>query len=133
MTVTAIAFERSPIGSSSVVLENFKMSIGIAGGDELGRDFGANLLDDTALTPVISGAAVTAADNGSGRVVFTLDAPYEYTAGNLLIDFSFGGISGNMYVWSWDAGGNTFLAANGIAASTGTPYSFPPLIVIKGM
>ena len=132
MIITAIAFERSPMGSSSVVLEDFKLSLGTAGGDELGSDFGANLAEGSSLLPVYSGATVSAADNGNGRVVFQLDTPYQYTGGNLLIDFSFANVSGNMYVWSWDAGGNTILAANGTAAETGTPYAFPPVIVIKG-
>lgn len=132
MTITAIAFERSPMGSSSVLLEDFKMSLGMAGGAELGRDFGSNLAEDELLVPVLSGATITAADNGNGRVVFQLDTPYLYTGGNLLIDFSFSNLSGNMYVWSWDAGGNAILAGNGTAASTGTPYGFPPVVVIKG-
>lgn len=132
MTITAIAFERSPMGSSSVLLEDFKMSLGTAGGSELGSDFGANLAENTVLTPVFSGATISAADNGNGRVVFDLESPYEYTGGNLLIDFSFSSISGSMYVWSCDAGGNTILSANGTAAVTGTPYAFPPVIVIKG-
>ncbi len=132
MIITAIAFERAPMGSSSVLLEDFKISLGIAGGDELGSDFGANPVEGSILQPVFSGATVSAADNGNGRVVFLLDSPYEYSGGNLLIDFSFADVSGNMYVWSWDAGGNTILAANGTAATTGTPYAFPPVIVIKG-
>jgi len=120
------------MGSSSVILDDFKMSLGYAGGDELGTDFGANLAAGTSLSPVFSGATVSAADNGNGRVVFQLDTPFEYTGGNLLIDFSFADISGSMYVWSWDAGGSAILTANGTAASTGSAYSFPPVIVIKG-
>lgn len=132
MTITAIAFERAPMGSSSVLLDDFKMSLGIAGGQELGSDFSSNLSAESTLQPVFSGSTVSAADNGSGRVVFHLDTPYEYTGGNLLIDFSFSDIQGSMYVWSWDAGGNRILAANGSAATSGTPYSFPPVVVIKG-
>lgn len=120
------------MGSSSVLLEDFKMSLGRARGDELGSEFGENLAEDATLTPVFSGATVSAADNGNGRVVFELDTPYEYTGGDLLIDFSFANVSGSMYVWSWDSGGNTILAANGTAAVTGTPHTFPPVIIIKG-
>jgi len=132
LTITAIAFERAPMGSSSVILNDFKMSLGIAGGEELGRNFGGNLAPDERLQPVTAGSTVTAGDNGSGQVVFELDTPYEYTGGNLLIDMSFTNIQGSMYVWSWDAGGNRIVAASGANAETGDAFSFPPVIVIKG-
>lgn len=132
MTITAVGFEKAPMGGSSVVLSNFKLSLGLAGGEELGADFGANLLAEELLQPSCSGSTVTAADNGQGQIVFTLDTPYEYTGGNLLIDMSFSNVSGSVYVWSWDAGGNRIVSGNGATSDSGTPYSYTPVIIIKG-
>ena len=132
MTITSIGFARSPMGASSVVLENFRMSLGTAAGPGLDDSFSENVAGGTTLTQVFAGASVTAADNGRGVVVFSLDSPWEYQGGDLLIDFSFSHISGSMYVWSWDSGDNLFLSATGAAAETGYAYSFPPMMVIKG-
>ncbi len=132
MTITALAFERAPMGASSVVMSDFKLSLSIAGGEELGSDFGGNIPPGELLQLCYSGSTVTAADNGHGRVVFLLDTPFEYTGGNLLVDMSFSNISGSMYVWSWDAGGNRILSGNSAASETGTAYSYPPVIVLKG-
>ena len=120
------------MGSSSVVISNFKLCLGIAGGEELGRSFPDNPAPDEPLQQVLSGSMVTAADNGNGRVVFELDTPWEYTGGNLLIDMSYTDIQGSMYVWCWDAGGNRLLSATGATAETGNASSFPPMVVIKG-
>ena len=132
VTITEIVFSRAPMGASSVVMEGFKISMGLAGGEELGREFAGNLAQDSTVSPVFFSSSATAADDGNGMVVFPLDTPFEYTGGNLLIDMSFTDIQGNMYLWSWDSGGNTMLSANGVTADTGYPHSYPPMIILRG-
>lgn len=132
MTITAIGFRRADMASSSVILHGLKISLGPAGGEELGPEFAMNLPEDAGLTPVLSGSAFTAADDGSGNVLFELDTEYEHDGGHLLLDISYSDIDGNMYVWSWDSGGNTMLSASGLAADRGFPHSFPPMLIIQG-
>lgn len=131
MTITEIGFERAPMGSSSAVLSNFRLNLGTAGGEEPGGEFAGNVSDDGLLRLVFSGSSVTAADGGDGRVMFSLDPPYEYTGGHLLLDFSYTDIQGSMYVWSWDAGGKRMVSAYG-SAETGSVTPFPPVVVIRG-
>lgn len=132
MTITEIAFERVPMGGSSALLYNFTMSLGEAGGEELGRRFEENLVQDSTLKIVYSGSRVTAGDNGEGRISFVLDTPYEYTGGNLLVDFSFSNIEGSVYAWTWNAEGNRYLSGNTVDSAQGTVSSTVPVIVITG-
>ncbi|MCD4708082.1 MAG: hypothetical protein K8S62_10135 [Candidatus Sabulitectum sp.] len=132
MTITEISFERAPMGSSSVLLYGFKIALSEAGGEELGRDFGKNSAEDSAFEVVYSGTRVTAADNGEGRVSFSLDTPYEYTGGNLLIDLSYSNIEGSMYVWSWNSNGYRFLTASGANSTEGIVSPLVPVMVIIG-
>lgn len=120
------------MGDSSVLLYDLNISLGEAGGEELGGDFGKNLASGSSLDIVYSATRVTAADNGQGRVSFTLDTPYEYTGGNLLIDLSYTNIQGSIYVWNWNAGGNRFVVATGARSATGTATSMVPTVVISG-
>lgn len=131
MTITEIGFERAPMGTSSVVLSDFRLNLGTAVLEEPGGVFAGNVSEEGPLQLVFSGSSVTAADGGDGRVMFSLDSPYEYTGGHLLLDFSFTDIQGNMYVWSFDAGGGRMVAAYG-SSEAGSVHSFPPVVVIKG-
>jgi hypothetical protein len=132
MTITAISFERAPMGPASVLLYDFNISLGEAGGEELGSDFGKNLASGSSLEIVYSGTRVTAADDGEGRINFVLDTPYEYNGGNLLIDLSYTNIQGSVYVWSFNAGGNRFVVAADARAAAGTASSMVPTVVISG-
>ncbi|PIE51670.1 hypothetical protein CSA37_04020 [Candidatus Fermentibacteria bacterium] len=132
MTITEVGFKRAAFGSSSVTLYDFKLSLGYAGGVELGRNFHENAASETVLAPLFAGSTVTAADNGQGQVMFTLNEPFEYTGGNLLVDLSFSDISGSMYLWAWDSGEKRVVTADRISCENGNACSVPPVVVIKG-
>ncbi len=130
MTITELAFERAPVGGSSVLLHGFKIALTEGGGSELGRNFAGNILEDSPFTVVFSGSRVTAADDGEGRVSFVLDTPYEYTGGNLLIDMSYTNIEGSMYVWGWNPDGYRFLTASSSNSTEGNVAMLTPVVVV---
>ncbi|MCK5130702.1 MAG: hypothetical protein KAR40_00940 [Candidatus Sabulitectum sp.] len=132
MTITEIAFEKAPMGAPSVLMHGFKIAFTEAGGEELGRDFANNLAEDSHFQVVYSGSRVTASGDGEGRISFVLDTPYEYTGGNLLVDMSYTGIEGSMYVWSWNPNSYRFMTANGVNSSEGMVSPLVPVVVITG-
>lgn len=132
MTITEISFERAPTGAPSVLMHGFKIALTEAGGEELGTDFAKNLADESSFLVVYSGSRVVAADNGEGRINFTLDSPYEYSGGDLLIDMSYSSIEGSMYVWGWNPDSFRFLTANGVNSSQGLVSPVVPVVVITG-
>ena len=132
MTITEIAFQRASVGAPSVLMYGFKIALSEAGGEELGRDFGKNIAEDSTFEVVFSSSRATAADNGEGRVIFTLDTPYEYTGGNLLIDMSYTSIEGSMYVWSWSPDSYRLLTANGAGSTEGVVSPLVPVVIITG-
>ncbi len=132
MTISMISFEKSPAAGNSVLLDNLTISLGEAGGEELGNQFGGNLVEDSPLEIVFSVSRVTASADSEGRINFTLDTPYEYTGGNLLIDLSYSNISGSMYTWGWSPDQYRFLAGEGSRATQGNVSPLVPVIVITG-
>jgi hypothetical protein len=128
--ITAIAFERAPMGSSSVILEGLTVRIGEARSAELGDDFALNLKSGEAMTLVLSATTFTVADHGSGRAVLPLETPYVHSGGHLLLDMSFDNLQGNMYTWGWDAGSSILLSASGARAATGRVSSMAPVLVL---
>ncbi len=120
------------MGNAFVNLNDFTVSLGIAGGEELGTSFGENLLEDSVLQVVISSSRSTLSANSDNRVELPLDTPYEYTDGNLLIDISYTNISGSMYLWGWNPEQNRFLTADGSRATLGYVSQLVPVVVITG-
>lgn len=125
--ITGFAFHRAPTGENSAVLEDVTVRIGVAGGQELGRDFGRN---SASLATVLEAGNLSVAADDDGMVVFTLDTPWEYPGGDLLLDIRFGGVSGYLYVWGWSAPGRRYVSSRDLLARQGTVSELMPAVTL---
>jgi hypothetical protein len=125
--ITGFAFHRAPTGESSAMLEDVTVRMGTAGGAELGRDFDRNA---QTLETVLEAEHLNLEADDEGMVVFTLDTPWDYQGGDLLLDIRFGGVSGYLYIWGWSAPGRRYVSSNDPGARQGTVSEVMPAVTL---
>lgn len=124
-TITGFAFHRSPSGSRSATITGATVSIGVAGGDELGPEFQSNRVS---MTRVLQSETLVVTVDEEGMVSFTFDTPWEYEEGDILLELSFQSVSGYLYVFGWTAPGRRYVSSGNLASERGSVSENTPVV-----
>ena len=126
LTITGIAFHHAA-GSPSVALGNARVHLGTAGSGSLGVEFGGNRVSQTL---VLERNSVSATADESGLVVLNLDEPWEYEGGHLLLEMSFGSVSGSLYVFGWATPETRYISTADLRSTNGRHSENSPVVTL---
>lgn len=103
------------------------MSIGLAGGEELGPEFQSNRIS---MTRVLQSETLTVTGDDDGVVSFTFDTPWEYEEGDILLELGFQSVAGYMYVFGWTAPGRRYVSSGNLTSERGTVSGNTPVVTL---
>ena len=120
MTLDALSWHRTSVGSASASFTNFKIYLGHGASDELGNTFEDNYIVGTKVL-VYESSAVTLTANPEEWVTLDLDTPFDYNGtDNLIMEINWSGGSGTFYTYKWQTGTNRCLTAANPSLPTGS-------------
>ena len=120
MTLNALSWHRTSVGSASANFSNFQIFVGHGASDELGTNFEDNYIAGTR-TLVYSATSQTLFAQAEEWVTIDLDTPFDYNGiDNLIVEINWSGGSGTFYTYKWQTGTNRCLTGANPGSTTGS-------------